>query len=304
MSENPNTASRSIRDTNALIRALVEQETLGYPFWIGGYVTRCFISDFGHIYFDLTDDDYTISCMIREQVRGKLDFTISNGMDIEVLGTVRVFERKARLEFEVEKIRLLETTGVLPDPQVLAQLEANGLWPKTKRMLPERIHTIAVVTSKQSDALHDFEDTYRKEGGAASIRLLDVRIQGQQAPQEISDAINRVNREGEVDAIVLIRGGGRADDLATFNDYLIAQAICKSTIPIVTGIGHQRNDTVADQVADVQEITPTAAALRLARQSIRQTTTESGKSPWIIYALGGLAILVIFVLVIALFTRQ
>jgi|FLYN01.1.fsa_nt_gi exonuclease VII large subunit len=80
MSQQPNSQFRTIRDTNALIRALVEQETLGYPFWVGGYVTRGFISDFGHIYFDLTDDDHTISCMIREQVRGSLDFEISNGM--------------------------------------------------------------------------------------------------------------------------------------------------------------------------------------------------------------------------------
>jgi exodeoxyribonuclease VII large subunit len=304
MSEKPNPPSRTIRDTNGLIRALVEQETLGYPFWVGGYVTPCFTSDFGHIYFDLTDDDYTISCMIREQVRGSLDFTISNGMDIQVFGTVRVYERQARIQIEVEKVQLSESTGVSPDPRILEQLETNGLWPKTKRVLPEKIQTIALVTSKQSDAIHDFEDTYRKEGGTARIKLLDVRIQGQQAPREIAEAINRLNRDGEADVITVIRGGGRDADLATFNDFLIAEAICKSSIAVVTGIGHQRNETVADQVADVREITPTAAAIRLARQSLSPMSAEVKKTHWATYLLGVVALLVILVLLIALIARQ
>ncbi len=305
MSQAQNEPSRTIRDTNSLIRALVEQETLGYPFWVGGYISRCFLSDFGHIYFDLTDDDHTISCMIREPVRGTLDFTINNGMDIEVFGTVRVYERQARVQIEVEKVRQIERPGVVADMKVLEQLEEKGLWPRTRRSLPGKIHRIGLITSKHSDALHDFEDTYRKEGGAAPIRLVDVRVQGQQASHEIADAINRLNRERDTDVIALIRGGGRVADLAVFNDYLIAEAMCQSSIPVVTGIGHQRDETIADQVADVREITPTAVAIRLARHSsLPWVSTKSKQTNRTTYLIGAIAFLVILGLLIALIVRQ
>jgi exodeoxyribonuclease VII large subunit len=305
MSQQPHSPSRTIRDTNALIRALVEQETLGYPFWVGGYVTRCFLSDFGHVYFDLTDDDHTISCMIREPVRGTLDLNISNGMDLEVFGKVRVYERQARVQIDVEKIRLIEKPGIMADMKVLEQLQEEGLWPKTRRPLPGKIRTIGLITSKQSEAIHDFEDTYRKEGGAATIRLIDVRVQGQQAGREITDAINRLDRERDTDVIALIRGGGRAADLAVFNDYLIAEAICRSSVPVVTGIGHQRDETIADQVADIREITPTAAGIRLARHSpLHGDATSSKHTNWTAYLIGVIAFLVILSLLIALIARQ
>jgi exodeoxyribonuclease VII large subunit len=160
-----------------------------------------------------------------------------------------------------------------------------------------------LITSKQSEALHDFEDMYRKEGGISSIRLVDVRVQGQQASREIADAINRLNREQDTDVIALIRGGGRVADLAVFNDYFIAEAICRSSIPVITGIGHQRDETIADQVADVREITPTAVAIRLARHSQTASSTSRPKS-WAPYLLGAAAILAILSLVLALVARQ
>jgi exodeoxyribonuclease VII large subunit len=160
-----------------------------------------------------------------------------------------------------------------------------------------------LITSKQSEAIHDFEDTYRKEGGTSSIRLIDARVQGHQASREIADAINRLNRERDTDVIALIRGGGRVADLAIFNDYQIAEAICRSSIPVITGIGHQRDDTIADQVADIREITPTAVAIRLARHSQAEVSQSQSKS-WTPYLLGAAAILAILSLVLALVARQ
>jgi exodeoxyribonuclease VII large subunit len=265
MSEQQTEQKRTIRATNALIRALVEQETLGYPFWAGGIVTKYFVSDFGHIYFDLNHDDHSISCMIREQVRGTLDFPIANGLEIEVFGTIRVYEKAARVQIEVEKVRQIEGMKAAIKTNLLEELEKKGLWPRTKRNIPPGILKIGLVTSKQSDALHDFEDTYRSDGGKAVIKVVDVRIQGQQAAREIAEAVQRLNREKEVHVIALVRGGGRAAELAVFNDLQIAEAICQSALPVITGIGHQRDDTLADQVADVSKITPTAAASHLAR---------------------------------------
>lgn len=213
MAEKSEEAKRNIRQTNALIRALVEQETLNYPFWIGGYVTRNHVSDFGHIYFDLVDEDCSISCMVRETVRGTLDFPISNGIDVEVYGTVRVYEKRAQVQIEVEKVRLIESPKAAIDVGLMEQLEKKALWPRNKRLLPDSIRNIGIITSKQSDALHDFEDTYRREGGRAGTQVIDVRLQGQQAPRQIAEAIQRCNHEKKVDVIALIRGGGRAVEL-------------------------------------------------------------------------------------------
>jgi len=279
MSEQTTEQKRTIRETNALIRALVEQETLGYPFWAGGLVTKYFISDFGHIYFDLSHDDHSINCMIREQVRGTLDFPIANGLEIEVFGMIRVYEKSAKVQIEVEKVRLVEGAQAAIDVNSLQELEKKGLWPRTKRNLPPDISKIGLVTSKQSEALHDFEDTYRSDGGKASIKVIDVRIQGQQAAREIAEGIERLNRDKDVDVIALVRGGGRAVELTVYNDLMIAEAICRSAIPVITGIGHQRDDTLADQVADISTITPTAAASRLARLKLPQIVSEPQTSP-------------------------
>lgn len=294
---------RTIRETNALIRALVEQETIGYPFWMGGIVTKYFVSDSGHIYFDLTDEDTSINCMIRESVRGTLDFPLSNNLDIEVFGTIRFYEKTAKVNIEVEKALLKTGSKPAVEGSVFQQLEQKGLNPRNRRPFPTIIKRIGIVTSKQSQALHDFEDTYRREYGRATTQLVDVRLQGQQAPKEIAEAIQRLNREKRVDVIALIRGGGRATELAVFDDLLIAEAICRSTIPIVTGIGHQRDDTVADQLADRPTITPTAAASALAKWSAPREDEQPVHS-WTIYLALALILLAGAVVFAAMILRQ
>lgn len=295
--------TRKIRDVNAMIRALVEQETLEYPFWLGGIVTRCFVSDFGHVYFDLKDGDTSISCMLREEVRGTLDFTLTNNMDVSVFGAVRVYEKQARVQIEVEQIRLINGVKSDLDNPVLMQLQAQGLWPKTKKSLPATIRKIGLITSKHSEALHDFESTYRDEGGTASVKLIDVRLQS--AP-DIGAAINRFNREQQVDVIAVVRGGGRTAELATFNDLVIAKAICSSNIPVITGIGHQRDDTLADQVADFSAITPTAAASHLARiKASTSPITPSVRQPSsrLVLVFGSMTLLVLVGLLLFIFLR-
>lgn len=265
MSAQPEPRVRNIPSLNALIRGLVEVETLEYPFKISGYVTRRYKSNVGHVYFDLNDDGFTISCMIRASVQNTLGFDISNGMDIEVCGSIRVYEPKAQIQIDVTEVKVLENQSKTVDEDLLNQLAEKGLWPRDKKPMPTVISKIGLVTSKNSDALHDFEDTYRTEGGLAAVKLNDVRLTGEQAPPMIAQAITRLSKNREVDVIVLTRGGGRTAELATFDSLLIAEAICRSTIPVVTGIGHQRDRTLADEVADYVAITPTAVASFLAR---------------------------------------
>lgn len=307
MTETKHQAERTIPETNALIKSLVEQETIGYPFWIHGLVGHHFLSDRGHEYFDLGDDDYSINCFLPEKVRGTLNFTLANGLEVKVLGTIRVFERQAKVQIEIAQVQLVEHTPFSLDESVRKQLEDKGLWPRQKRPLPTKISKIGLVTSKNSEARHDFEQTCRQELASAmpAITLRDVRLQGEQAPRQIADAIKQLNGAvDKVDVIVLTRGGGRAHDLNVFNDMQIAEAICRSEIPVVTGIGHQRDVTFADLVADVSAFTPTAAALELVKaQKIEAPQLETKKETRVPCALWVLSVVVIIVFVLLLTTR-
>ncbi len=275
MTEQSNIRVFSIRETNARIRAIVEQETVGKLFWIGGMVRKHHVSDLGHEYFELYDDDYTIRCMLRESMRGNLPFSIANGAELEVYGAVRVYEKGARIEIEVENAHLIDSILPRLNEDVQSRLEKRNLWPKPERPLPETIHRIGLITSQHSEAKDDFYSNYYANGGKATIDLKDVRVQGEQAPREIADTIrwfNQQDGDNRVDVIVLTRGGGRNADLAVFSDFLVAEEMCRSQIPIGTGIGHESNETFADLAADISKSTPTAIAIHLAQ------STKEGRS--------------------------
>ncbi|MCD4686436.1 MAG: exodeoxyribonuclease VII large subunit [Anaerolineae bacterium] len=267
----------TIRDTNARIRAVLEKETVGKPFWIAGLVRKHFISDWGHEYFELLDEEYTIRCMVRENVRGSIPFSFANGQEVEVCGTIRVYEPRASVEFEVEDAKFIDPILPRLNEDTEARLAKMGLWPRDKRPLPEVIDRIWLVTSKNSDAVRDFENTYREHRGQAGIKIKDVRIQGQSAPRQIADAINALNEEYLGDPatiIVLTRGGGRGADLQVFSDPIVAEAICRSRLFVAAGIGHEANETFADLAADISKGTPTAIAVYLAtRGEILEATT-------------------------------
>lgn len=304
MPEQQGEQSRSIKEIGTLVKSLVEPETAGYPFWTRGYVQNFRPSDRGHLYFELREEDYFIHCSLREQFRQTLDFVLANDMQIEVFGEVRIYEYQTRAEIEVEKVRLLQRKPFILDNASRMELEEKGIWPKTKRALPAKINRIGVITSQYSEARYDFETNYKKEGGRAELEFTNIRLQGKDAAQEISGAITKHHNLSDVDVIVLTRGGGSQADLAVFNDIRIAEAICRSSIPVITGIGHQRNETFADHVADLQESTPTAVAFRLARVSNPPVRAVSNLRWIAAYVLAGIAILVILGLVIALFARN
>ncbi len=225
MSEPDESEIFSIRDTNGYIRALVEQETLNAPRWVSGLVRGAYLSDRGHLYFNLHEGEYSIRCMVRNNVRGTIPFTISNQMEVEVYGRIRLYEPFARIEIDVEKAYLIERPPFVIDASVKERLEKEGLWPRKKLPLTEKINKIAVITSEQSYALRDYEFLYREEQGGAPHIVFDVLLQGQQAPLQIADKIAYVNQSREYDVIALIRGGGPAREIDVFNDYLIAEAI-------------------------------------------------------------------------------
>ncbi len=250
------------------MRSLVETETIiGQAFWLGGTIERFYQSDLGHAYFNLVDEGFSIRCMVPNATHGKIDFPLSNGMMVDVYGSLVVFEKRAEVQIQVEKVRLVDQGTASFDPNVVEELKQRGIWPREKLDLPSSIQHIALITSKNSKGLEDFRDTFYASGGKAKIEVLEALVQGAQAPQMLQRAIQRANEEKKADVIALVRGGGRHEDLSAYNDLRVVEAICLSKIPVVTGIGHQQDETLADRAADHKAITPTAAAVKLANYS-------------------------------------
>lgn len=259
---------------NARVRAVVESETLDKPLWTGGFVHHVYLADSGHVYFTLVEGDFSIRCMLTERKRGSIPFTPQDGMEVEVYGSIAVFDQKAMIQIVVEQMRLLEGQVMSHYESAEDRLSKQGLYPPKKRPLPTNIGTIRLVTSRSSQAIKDFENTYRDHNGTAQVRISEVLLEGDFAAQKIADKIRQINEDGSADVMVLTRGGGRRQMLSVFNDYLIAEAICRSRIPIVTGIGHANDETLADRVADVRTDTPTAAAVLLAGVEAEHRSNE------------------------------
>lgn len=304
---------RTIKDTNAFLRALVEtQETLKDYFWISGVIGGSYHSDLGHTYFTLEDERSSIQCMLSKRYEDKAVY-IKDGEILDIYGSLRLFEKQAKITFHVNDIRVIELDDSSLDKSVIEQLEEKGLFPRAKQDLPQNPKHIAVITSRRSEALADFENIYREQNGQAFIQLVDTILQGDLAPKLIAQRIEEINLENKANIIVLTRGGGDKKDLMTFNSFEIAEAICNSKIPIVTGIGHQRYETIADRVADQRTISPTDTAYKLAhlsnkqaqevqnpKESTAQVTQSAGSSSTIIIVIAAVALLGIAILLILL----
>jgi exodeoxyribonuclease VII large subunit len=289
-----------IRSLNARIRAIIESETLDTPQWIGGVISRLYVSDRGHTYFHVGDEGFSIGCFLRDNVRSELGFTPHTGADVEVYGEVTFYEQRGLIQINVRQMRLLRREMFADIAEAQKLLARKGLQPQPKNLLPRHsdLKKIGIVTSRHSQARHDFENSYRKGGGKAQTVMIEVRLQGEQAVADIADAIRRLNQENEVDVIVLTRGGGRLADLAIFDDAIIAEAIARSEIPVITGIGHDPDDTLADRYAARKASTPTDAGYILA--GVKPPTEQKEEAPvhqWEVAA-GLLALLVLAIVVI------
>ena len=252
---------RSVADVNRMARSLIEAETLEQFFWLTGHVEGYTKSDRGHIYFRLSDEGKSVRCVLFEDKAGDLQFELRNALTVEVYGDMRFYEAWGNIEIRVLKARL--TDGQRAEMPVVEQLRAEGLYPPAKRQPPERIRRIGIITSRSSRAIGDFENAYRTAADGITLPPYDFHfafVEGDRAPQAISDAIGILDKDDAFDLIAIIRGGARSDALAIYDDIRIARAIIKCETFIVTGIGHHRDRTLADDLADHSLSTPTAVA--------------------------------------------
>jgi exodeoxyribonuclease VII large subunit len=219
----------------------------------------------GHLYFSLKDAHTQISCVMWRTRNQNLLFNLEDGMKIQVLGNVSVYERQGRYQLDILQLR---PEGIgdlqLAFEALKKRLHEEGLFDiESKKSLPDFPKTVGVVTSPTGAAIRDIQSVIYRRFPSVQIILRPVRVQGKGAADEIAEAIQEFNDYGNVDVLIIGRGGGAVEDLWAFNEEIIARAIYKSNIPIVSAVGHEIDFSISDFVSDLRMPTPSAAAERV-----------------------------------------
>ncbi|MDP5240464.1 exodeoxyribonuclease VII large subunit [Uliginosibacterium sp. 31-16] len=261
--ERVSTRVSSVSEFVLQIRQLIERSTpLG---WIGGELSNLVRATSGHVYFTLKDERAQIRCTMWRTKAQLLPFQLQEGMRVEVRAQATVYEARGDLQLSVESIRRAGL-GNLYEAflRLKAALEAEGLFAESrKRPIPELPHGIGLITSPAAAALRDVITTLRRRAPSLPITLYPTPVQGDAAGEQIAAAIRSASqraRKDGIDVLLVCRGGGSIEDLWAFNHEAVARAIVASSVPVICGVGHETDTTLADFAADLRAPTPTAAA--------------------------------------------
>ena len=252
-----------VSELNLAIKRLLESEI---PLiWVRGEISNLVRAASGHFYFSLKDDQAQVRCVMFRHKTQLLSGSLANGQQIEVLAVATLYEQRGDFQLTVEQLRSAGL-GVLYErfAQLKLKLEREGLFDAArKRLLPSYPRRIGIVTSPQAAALRDVLTTLRLRLPGVPVVLYPTAVQGAGSAEQIATAIRVANHRAECDVLIVCRGGGSIEDLWSFNEEVVARAIVASDIPVVSGVGHETDFTIADFVADERAPTPTAAAQRV-----------------------------------------
>lgn len=216
----------------------------------------------GHLYFTLKDEKSLIKCIMFKTYTSHLNFEPKDGMKVRILGTVSVFERDGVYQIYCKAMQE-DGLGSLYTAyeQLKENLEKEGLFKQEhKKKIPFMPKTIGVLTSQTGSVIRDIINVSTRRNPNVHIRLLPVPVQGEGAGLKIAEAIDEMNEKGLADVIIIARGGGSLEDLWPFNEEVVARAIYRSNLPVISAVGHETDFTIADFVADLRAPTPSAAA--------------------------------------------
>ena len=253
----------SVAGLTAYIQALLEQDQQLQQVWVTGEVSSANQHRSG-LFFTLQDPDTlaAISCVVWKSQLEKLAQIPVRDEQLIVLGSIRLYPQRGQYQLTVwQTLPAGEGLLALRYRQLRLRLEAEGLFaPERKKTLPIHPETIAVVTSASAAAWGDIQKTLHRRYPGLHVLFSPALVQGDAAPASIVKAIERVERDGRASVLILSRGGGAVEELSCFNDERVVRAVADCSIPVITGIGHQRDESLADLVADACAHTPTAAA--------------------------------------------
>lgn len=229
--------------------------------FVKGEVSNCKYHPSGHIYFTLKDSASALNCIMFAGDRRGLAFRLTEGQQVIAKGTVNVYERDGRYQLYVKEVTL-DGAGALYEKyeQLKRELAEEGMFaPEYKQQIPKYIHTLGVVTADTGAAVRDIIQIASRRNPYVQIILYPALVQGASAAPSIVNGIRALERQG-VDVMIVGRGGGSIEDLWTFNERIVAQAVFDCSVPIISAVGHETDTTIIDYVADLRAPTPSAAA--------------------------------------------
>ena len=244
--------------------------------FVRGEVSNCKYHSSGHIYFTLKDSKGTMACVMFAGSRSGLTFTLREGMQVVVGGTVDVYERDGKYQLYAKQI-LQEGSGFLYEKfeELKRELEERGMFAaQYKQPVPKYIRTLGVVTAPTGAAVRDIINVATRRNPHIRIILYPAIVQGESAAASIVNGIRALEHQG-VDVMIVGRGGGSMEDLWAFNEEIVAQAVFDCEVPIISAVGHETDTTIIDYVADLRAPTPSAAA-ELAVYDYEQTLLTLG----------------------------
>ena len=252
----------SITQINEYIRSQMDSDALLNNVAVRGEISNYKVYPSGHHYFTLKDEGAALKCVMFKGNAMRLRFRPDNGVKVIAMGKISVYPRDGAYQLYCTAMAM-DGIGDLyaAFEQLKRKLEAQGLFdPAHKKPLPKYPGTIGIVTSSAGAAIHDMLRILRKRYPLSKVRLLPVRVQGVEAPEEIAGAIRYANMYRLADLLIVGRGGGSIEDLWAFNDERVAYAIYHSDIPVISAVGHEPDVTISDFVADLRAATPSNAA--------------------------------------------
>jgi exodeoxyribonuclease VII large subunit len=256
------TKTYTVLELTTYIRDLLDLDPALQDVWVEGEISNFTRASSGHLYFTLKDDKSELRCVMWKSQAAWLPFDPQHGDAVLAHGRVSVYEARGQYQLTCDTMQPAGAGDLNRQFELLkAKLDAEGLFdPARKRPIPAFPRQIGIVTSPTTAAFQDMQNVLRRRYPLVEVILSPALVQGKDAPALIVGAIQRLNEHTHVDVIIVARGGGSLEDLWCFNDETVARAIAESRIPVVTGIGHEIDFTLADFAADVRAPTPSAAA--------------------------------------------
>jgi exodeoxyribonuclease VII large subunit len=272
----------TVAELTTYIRELLESDERLEDVWVEGEVSNLSKASSGHVYFTLKDSKAQLKGVMWRSRVERQESIPKNGDAVLVHGRVTVYDARGEYQIDADRIRPLGIGNLYQRFEELkARLAGEGLFDEArKRFIPDFPKKIGVVTSPDAAAFQDVQNVLRRRYPVVEVILSACQVQGESAPPQIVCAIERLNQQSDVDVILVCRGGGSIEDLWAFNDERVARAIAASAIPVVSGVGHETDFTIADFAADLRAPTPSAAAELMTpniedlREDVKRLTRE------------------------------
>lgn len=254
----------TVSELTSMVRELLD---INFPnIWITGEVSNLARPRSGHLYLKLKDGSSQLNSVIYRGIALRMKFDLEDGMEVVARGRISVYEPRGEYQFLIEEIQPKGIGALeLAFRQLKERLSVQGYFqPSNKKRLPTYPQRVALVTSPTGAAVRDMLEVLQRRWPALDVMVCPVAVQGDGAADQIAEMITALNRLSEPpDVMIVGRGGGSLEDLWAFNEEIVADAIYASKIPVVSGVGHEIDLTIADLVADVRALTPTEAAERI-----------------------------------------